>query len=66
MSDVKHKLPLKGRIDIEVITPNDFVLTVIRDDGKELSIHMTRGDVKNLAEYMLHLLEIFKEGGDSW
>jgi len=52
------KLPARGRIDIEKFTPNDYVLTVERSDGVSVSIHVTREDLKNLAEYIELLLKI--------
>jgi len=52
------KLPHKGMIDIEEFTSNDFVLTIKREDGKELSIHITRDELKSLAEYIQALLKI--------
>ena len=52
------KLPPKGSVDIEVFTPNDYVLTIRRPGGKELSIHLTRNELTNLVEYIRELLKI--------
>ena len=52
------KLPPKGLVDIEVFTPNDYVLTIRRPDGKELSVHLTRDELTNLVEYIRELLKI--------
>ena len=62
------KLPPRGLVDIEVFTPNDYVLTIRRSDGKELSIYLTKNELTNLVEYMQELLKIITEnqsmGGD--
>ena len=52
------KLPKKGSIDIEVFPSDWYVLTVKREDGKELSISMKKEDLRNLAEYILELVKI--------
>jgi len=58
MSNKLSKLPPKGSIDIEAFPLDLYVLTVKREDGKELSISMKKEDLKNLAEYILELVKI--------
>jgi len=52
------KLPPRGIVDIEVMTQSDYVLTIKRSDGEELSIHLTKDELRNLAKYLQALLEV--------
>ncbi|MCS7387220.1 MAG: hypothetical protein NDF55_10925 [archaeon GB-1867-005] len=55
---VESKLPPKGMICIEQFTESLYMITVRREDGKELSMRITREELRNLAEYIDYILHL--------
>jgi len=58
MSESKlSKLPPSGLISIEIFN-DKTVLTILRDDGKKLSLTLTLKELENLVEYIRNILSI--------
>jgi len=49
---VEGKIPPRGRIDTEFFD-DIVVVTLEREDGRKLSVSMTKEELKNLAEYLI-------------
>ena len=53
---MEGKIPPRGRVDVEFFD-DMVVVTVEREDGRKLSISMTRKELKNLAEYLILVIK---------
>jgi len=53
------KLPPKGLVDIEFFNDH-VVITLRREDGKELGMTLTREELINLVIYITALLKVSK------
>jgi len=53
---MESKLPPRGRVDVEFFD-DMVVVTVEREDGRKLSVSMTRKELKNLAEYLTEVVK---------
>ena len=53
------KLPPKGLIDVEFFN-SYVVITLKREDGKELGITLTKQELINFVEYLTAVLKVIK------
>jgi len=52
------KLPPRGRAEVIKFDKDNYVLRIERSDGKTLSVHMDKKELKYLGEYILLLIDL--------